>query len=138
MEIISILTENAPAPGGHYSQAVVCNGLVFVSGQLSIDPKTGEKKLGTIEEQTEQVLNNIAAILTPANSDINRVLKMTVYVADIELWSAVNTVYARFMGDHRPARAVVPTGALHYGFLIEIEAIAAVNGDVSLRSDGLG
>jgi 2-iminobutanoate/2-iminopropanoate deaminase len=128
MDIINILTENAPAPGGHYSQAVVCNGLVFVSGQLSIDPKTGEKKLGTIEEQTEQVLNNIAAILTAANSDLSRVLKMTVYVADIELWSAVNTVYANFMGNNRPARAVVPTGALHYGFLIEIEAIAAVNG----------
>ena len=127
MKIETILTEDAPRPGGHYSQAVVCNGLVFVSGQLSIDPTTGEKRLGSIEQQTEQVLNNVAAILKAANSDIRRTLKMTVYVADINLWDAVNAVYAKLMGDHRPARAVVPTGELHHGFLIEIEAIAAVN-----------
>jgi 2-iminobutanoate/2-iminopropanoate deaminase len=125
MEIKRIETKNAPAAGGHYSQAVVYNGLVFVSGQLSIDPLTGEKKLGSIEEQTEQVLKNIAEILKAANSDFSRVLKMTVYVADIELWSAVNEVYARVLGENRPARAVIPTGKLHYGFLIEIDAIAA-------------
>lgn len=124
-QIIPIQTPNAPKPGGHYSQAIVHNGLVFVSGQLSIDPNTGEKRIGTIEEQTELALNNIAEILKAANSDLSHVLKMTVYVADIELWSAVNTVYARVMGEHRPARAVIPTGRLHYGFLIEIEAIAA-------------
>jgi 2-iminobutanoate/2-iminopropanoate deaminase len=120
-----INTSNAPQPGGHYSQATVHDGLVFVSGQLSVDPKTGEKRLGSIEEQTEQALNNVAEILKAANSDLSRVLKMTVYIADIELWSAVNTVYARIMREHRPARAVIPTGPLHYGFLIEIEAIAA-------------
>jgi 2-iminobutanoate/2-iminopropanoate deaminase len=123
----TINTKNAPQPGGHYSQAVVHNGLVFVAGQLSIDPQTGEKKLGSIEEQTEQALRNVSEILKAANSDISRVLKMTVYVADIELWSAVNEVYARFMGENRPARAVIPTGDLHYGFLVEIDAIAAVN-----------
>jgi 2-iminobutanoate/2-iminopropanoate deaminase len=127
MTIKRINTEDAPPPGGHYSQAVVHNGLVFVSGQLSIDPQTGEKILGSIEEQTEQTLKNVEAILKASNSDLSRVLKMTVYVADINLWSAVNTVYAKFMGEHRPARAVVPTGELHYGFLIEIEAIAATN-----------
>ncbi len=127
MTIERINTEAAPSPGGHYSQAVVHNGLIFVSGQLPIDPHTGEKKLGTIEEQTEQVLKNVAAIVKAANSDLSKILKMTIYVADINLWSAVNTVYARFMGKHRPARAVVPTGELHYGFLIEIEAIAATN-----------
>ena len=127
MNIKPVETDEAPPPGGHYSQAVVHNGLVFVSGQLSIEPRTGEKKLGSIEEQTEQALKNVAAILNAANSDLSRVLKMTVYVADINLWSAVNTVYARFMGEHRPARAVVPTGELHYGFLVEIEAIAATN-----------
>jgi 2-iminobutanoate/2-iminopropanoate deaminase len=127
MEIKRIETKNAPAAGGHYSQAVVYNGLVFVSGQLSIDPETGERKLGSIEEQTEQVLSNVSEILKAANSDLSRVLKMTVYVADIELWSPVNEVYARVMGENRPARAVVPTGKLHYGFLVEIEAIAAVN-----------
>ncbi|HKE57809.1 MAG TPA: Rid family detoxifying hydrolase [Pyrinomonadaceae bacterium] len=127
MELSRISTPNAPTPAGHYSQAIKYNGLVFVSGQLSIDPKTGERKLGSIEEQTEQTLRNIEGILKAANSDLSKVLKMTVYVADIELWSAVNTVYARVMGENRPARAIVPTGALHYGFLIEIEAIAATN-----------
>jgi 2-iminobutanoate/2-iminopropanoate deaminase len=126
MEIRTIQTENAPPPGGHYSQAVVHNGLVFVSGQLSIDPRTGEKKLGPIEEQTRQVLTNISEILKAAGSDLGRVLKMTVYISDINLWSKVNEVYAEVMGEHRPARAVVPTGELHYGFLIEIEAIAAI------------
>ncbi|HVF57915.1 MAG TPA: Rid family detoxifying hydrolase [Pyrinomonadaceae bacterium] len=125
MEIGTINSQNAPAPGGHYSQAVVYNGLVFVSGQLSIDPQTGEKKLGSIEEQTEQVLKNVAEILKAADSDLSRLLKVTVYISDISLWGAVNTVYARLMGEHRPARAVIPTRELHYGFLIEVEAIAA-------------
>lgn len=127
MDIKRINTENAPRAGGHYSQATVCNGLVFVSGQLSIDPVTGERKLGGIEEQTEQALNNVLAILQAAGSDWSRVLKMTVYVADINLWEAVNKVYARVLGEHRPARAVIPTGALHYGFLIEIDAVAATD-----------
>jgi 2-iminobutanoate/2-iminopropanoate deaminase len=125
MEIKQILTPNAPQPGGHYSQAVVYNGIVYVAGQLSIDPLTGEKKISTIEEQTELALSNVSEILKAANSDLSRVLKMTVYLADINLWEAFNTVYARVMGDHRPARAAIPTGPLHYGFLIEIEAIAA-------------
>jgi 2-iminobutanoate/2-iminopropanoate deaminase len=125
MEIKFVQTQDAPTPGGHYSQAVVYNGMVFVSGQLSIDPRTGEKKLGSIEEQTEQVLKNVGEILKAANSDLGRVLKMTVYVSDIGLWEAVNKVYARVLGEHRPARAVIPTGELHYGFLIEIDAVAA-------------
>ena len=126
MEIKSVLTPNAPAPGGHYSQAVVHGGLVYVSGQLPIDPKTGEKKLGSIEEQTEQTLNNVRAILQAAGSDLNRVLKMTIYISEIGLWGKVNEVYARMMGDHRPARAVVPVKELHYGFQIEIEAVAGL------------
>lgn len=129
MDIIPILTENAPVPGGHYSQAIAYGELVFVSGQLPIDPVTGEKRTGPIEEQTEQVMRNLKAILVAAGSDLSRVLKTTIYVADIGLWGKVNEVYARFMGDHRPARAVVPTGELHYGFLIELEAVAAVNRD---------
>lgn len=125
MEIKPIRTANAPAPGGHYSQAVVHNGLIYISGQLAINPQTGEKILGPIEEQTEQVLLNIAEILRAAGSDLSRVLKMTIYIADMSLWGAVNEVYARVMGEAKPARAIVPTGELHYGFLIEIEAIAA-------------
>ncbi|HEV7889293.1 MAG TPA: Rid family detoxifying hydrolase [Pyrinomonadaceae bacterium] len=125
MEITHVHTQDAPTPGGHYSQAVVYNGMVFVAGQLSIDPRTGEKMLGSIEEQTEQALKNVGEILKAANSDLSRVLKMTVYVSDMDLWGRVNEVYARVMGEHRPARAVIPTGELHYGFLIEIDAVAA-------------
>ena len=127
MEITNVSTSNAPTPAGHYSQAVVYNGLIFVAGQLAIDPETGARLTRSIEEQTEQCLKNISAILKAAGSDLTRVLKMTVYISDIELWPAVNTVYARVMGDHRPARAVVPVKDLHYGFKIEIETIAATN-----------
>ena len=127
MDIKRIATKNAPTPAGHYSQATVYNGLVFVAGQLSIDPETSAHMTGSIEEQTERALNNVLAILQAAGSDWSRVLKMTVYVADINLWDAVNKVYGRMLGEHRPARAVIPTGALHHGFLIEIDAVAATD-----------
>lgn len=119
-------TPRAPKPAGHYAQAVVHNGLIYVSGQLPVDPETGQKRAGSIEEQTEQALRNVQAILQSADSDLDHVIKTTVYVSDISLWGRVNAVYARFFGAHRPARAVVPTRELHYGFQIEIEAIAAV------------
>jgi len=122
-----ISTGNAPKAAGHYSQAIVHNNIVYVSGQLPIDPKTGEKHIGSIEEQTEQVLKNLSEILKAAGSNLNQVIKTTVYISDIELWDRVNTVYSRFFGEHRPARAVVPTRNLHFGFQIEIEAIAALN-----------
>ncbi|HSE24346.1 MAG TPA: Rid family detoxifying hydrolase [Pyrinomonadaceae bacterium] len=127
MPIEKINTPNAPRPAGHYSQATKYKGLVFVAGQLSIDPKTGEQKLGPIEEQTEQALNNVHAILEAAGSGWDRVLKVTVYVADINDWEAVNRVYSRVLGENRPARAVIPTGPLHHGFLIEIDAVAAAD-----------
>lgn len=121
-----IQTPNAPTPAGHYSQATVHDGVVYVAGQLAIDPATGEKKLGSIEEQTERTLQNVEAILVAAGSGFDRALKMTVFVADIALWGAVNTVYARILGPHKPARAIVPTKDLHHGFLIEIDCVAAV------------
>ncbi len=123
MEPIS--TPNAPAPAGHYSQAVVHAGLVFVAGQLAIDPTDRERPVGTISEQTEQALRNVAAILEAAGSGLDRVVQMTVYISDISLWSEVNAVYAKVMGEHRPARAIVPTRDLHHGYQIEIQAIAA-------------
>lgn len=126
MDIRQVTTTEAPAPAGHYSQAVVYGGLVYVSGQLPIDPRTGEIQVGTIEEQTEQVLRNVGAVLRAAGSGLDRVLSMTVYVSDVELWPAVNAVYARVMGEHRPARAVVPVGKLHHGFQIEVETVAAL------------
>jgi 2-iminobutanoate/2-iminopropanoate deaminase len=121
-----VYTSKAPTPAGHYSQAIIHNGLVYVSGQLPIVPGSGKKITGPIEAQTRQVLENVTAILKAAGSDLNKTLKITVYVSDIALWDKVNEVYAEYFGKHRPARAVVPTRELHFGLKIEMEAIAAV------------
>jgi 2-iminobutanoate/2-iminopropanoate deaminase len=121
-----ILTNKAPIPVGHYSQGIVHNGLVFVSGQLAINPETGEPVTDSIEAQTERCLRNIEAILLEANSDLNHVLKFTIFVSDESLWGAVNETYKRILGEHKPARAIIPVGKFRGDFLIEIEAIAAV------------
>lgn len=122
----AISTTNAPPAGGHYSQAIVHAGVVYVAGQLPIVSGQTEHRVGTIEEQTEQVLRNIAAILEAAGSSMDCVLQMTVYISDMSLWGRVNVVYARVFGDHRPARAVVPVLPLHFGYQIEAQAIAAL------------
>ena len=124
MNIVS--TAACPAPAGHYSQGIVHNGLVYVSGMLGIDPGTGEKKLCSIQKQTRQALENMDAVLRAAGSGRNQVIKCTCYIADMALWGQVNEVYGDFFGDHKPARAVVPSRELHYGFLVEIDCIAAV------------
>ena len=121
-----IVTDEAPEPAGHYSQGVVHGDLVFVSGQLPIVPGSDSKVVGSIEEQTEQVLKNVSAVLEAAGSDLSKVLKVTVYISDISLWSRVNAVYEKFFGEYRPARAVVPTRDLHFGYQIEIDAVAIV------------
>ena len=121
-----VLTPNAPNPAGHYSQAIVHGGLVYVAGQLPIDPSTRERTVGSMAEQTERTLRNVEAILVAAGSSLDRVLQMTVYISDISQWGEVNSTYARIMGDHRPARAIVPVKELHYGFQIEIQAIGAL------------
>ncbi len=125
----SVTSPDAPAALGHYSQAVVHGGLVFVAGQLPLVPGQSTHLVGTIEEQTEQVLRNIGAVLAAAGSSLGSVLQMTVYVSDLSLWGRVNATYARVMGDHRPARAVVPVNGLHHGYQIEVQAIAAVEGE---------
>lgn len=119
-------TENAPRPGGHYSQAIVHGDTVYVAGQLPVDPLTPEAPPGDAASQARQALANVAAILEAAGSGMDRVLQMTVYVSDISHWGEVNRVYAEVMGDHRPARAVVPVRDLHYGYLVEIQAVAAL------------
>lgn len=121
-----ISTPDAPSPAGHYSQAIVYGDTVYVSGQLAVDPVTGEKGAGTIEEQTRLTLRNIEQILLSSGSDLNHVIKTTAYVSDIELWGGVNQTYAEVFGDHKPARVVVPSRDLHYGCLVEIEAVAAL------------
>lgn len=122
----AVLTPAAPTPAGHYSQAMVHNGLVFVAGQLPIVPGSPSREVGTIEEQTRQVLANLRAILEAAGSGLDRVLQLTVYVTDMALWGRFNAVYAEVMGDHRPARAVVPVNPLHHGYSVEVQAIAAL------------
>ena len=124
MQIIE--TPNAPIPGGHYSQAIVHNGFAFVAGQLPMVPGATTHVAGSIEEQTEQVLRNIEAVLKAAGSSLDQVVQMTIYVSDMELWGRVNVAYAKVMGDHRPARAVVPVNDLHFGYQIEVLAIGAV------------
>jgi len=120
-----ILTPKAPIPAGHYSQAVAHGGLLFVSGQLPVDPADPTWKSDDIQSQTGRVLANLDAILTEAGCTRASVLKVTVYISDITLWGSVNEVYAKYFGAHRPARAIVPVRDLHHGFLIELEAIAA-------------
>lgn len=123
-------TSRAPQPAGHYSQAVVHEGLVYVSGQLPILPETGPLRSGeplpSIQDQTRQVLKNLEEILSAAGSGLNRVLKTTVYISDISLWPEVNRIYAEIFGDHKPARAVVPVNELHFGYQIEVEAVGYV------------
>jgi len=120
---------NAPAPVGHYSSAVVHNGLIFVSGQLPRDAVSGEVETGAIEAQTELALRNVEAILLAAGSDLNHVLQFTIYVSEMELWDKVNETYASILGEHKPARAIVPVKDLHFGTKIEIQAVAAVIGN---------
>jgi len=123
-----IYLPNTPAPVGHYSSAVEHNGLIFVSGQLPRDAVSGEVETGAIEAQTELALRNVEDILKAAGSDLNHVLQFTIYVSDMELWDKVNETYARILGEHKPARAIVPVKDLHFGTKIEIQAIAAVKG----------
>jgi 2-iminobutanoate/2-iminopropanoate deaminase len=121
-----IVTNKAPKPSGHYSQAIVHNDVMYVSGQLPIKPGENPGNPGTMEEQTVQVIKNLEAILVAGGSGLDKVIKTTVYISDISLWSVVNEVYSRYFDDHLPARAVVPTRELHFGYQIEMDAIAAL------------
>lgn len=119
-------TDKAPLPRGHYSQALVHAGVVYVAGQLPINPTRPDAPPGDIRAQTRQVLDNVDAILHAAGSDLSHLLQVTIYLTDLSLWADVNEVYGERLGSHRPARAIVPVAALHRGFVVEIQAIAAV------------
>ena len=124
----TIATQFAPAAAGHYSQAVVHGGLVFVAGQLPIVPAEPQRKLAAFDEQAHQVITNVLEILGAAGSSASLILKATVYIADISHWPAFNRIYAERLGAHKPARTVVPVPALHYGYLVEMDVIAALRG----------
>lgn len=120
----AIQPETMPRPAGHYTPGMVANGLVFVSGQLPIDPATGKVVPGGITAQTERALRNVELVLKAAGSGLDRVVQLTIYISDGELWGSVNEVVARVMGSHRPSRAIIPVSPLHYGSLLEVQAIA--------------
>ena len=111
-------------PGGHYSHVVVAAGLAHVAGQLPIDAQGRRLNQEPFDVQTKQVLANIAAAVFAAGSTLDRLVQVRVYLTDIDNWPAFNTLYADWLGSHRPARAVVPVPSLHFGFLIEVEAVA--------------
>jgi 2-iminobutanoate/2-iminopropanoate deaminase len=111
-------------PGGHYSHAVTANGFVFVSGELPIAPDGTKLNDAPFEKQAQQVLDNVAHALKGAGSSVEKLTQVRVYVTDIANWPAFNALYAKWTGNHRPARCVVPVPQLHYGFLIEVEAVA--------------
>ena len=124
----AVVTGDAPAPVGPYSQAIALGGLLFVSGQVPLDPKTSALVEGDIEAQTERVIQNLDAVLRAAGTSLDRVVRTTVYVTDLALFGRVNEVYARFFaGDPAPARATVQVAALPLGAQVEIDAIAALD-----------
>jgi 2-iminobutanoate/2-iminopropanoate deaminase len=120
-------SEAAPRPVGPYSQAVVAGGLVFASGQLPLDPASGELVSGDVAAQTERVIANLRAVLEAAGASLARVVRTTVYLADLADWPRMNEVYARhFSGNPKPARTAIQAAALPRGAALEMDAIAAL------------
>jgi endoribonuclease L-PSP, putative len=122
----TISTEKAPGAIGPYSQAVRAGNMVFCSGQIPIDPATGEFVSDDVAEQTEQVLKNLSAVLEAAGTNLNNVVKTTVFLADMNDFAAMNEVYAKFFSDNKPARATVQAARLPRDARVEIECIALV------------
>jgi 2-iminobutanoate/2-iminopropanoate deaminase len=121
-----IQVKDSPKPVGHYSQAIVSGGLLFTSGILPIKIKTSEKLSpeSSINEQLEVVFQNLKEILKEASLTPYEVVKTTIYITDGETWGVVNQMFADFFKDHRPARSIIPVKELHFGYKIELEAIA--------------
>jgi 2-iminobutanoate/2-iminopropanoate deaminase len=122
----SVFTRNAPEPVGPYSQAVVQGGYIFCSGQLGIVPESGSLVSDSASQQAEQVLKNLREVLIACSSDLSRVVKVTLYLTDLRDFSSVNEVYARYLGDARPARTTVQVQALPKGALVAMDAMASL------------
>lgn len=129
MQITPVFNTDRQRPKAHYSPAIIHNGIVYVSGQLPID-ETGQVHTGSIEEQTTLCMKNIENILKKSGSSLKHILKANVFIADISYWAKFNETFASIMGDHRPARIVIPCNLLNYGCGIEIDCIAAVEGSI--------
>jgi 2-iminobutanoate/2-iminopropanoate deaminase len=122
----SVSTPAAPKAIGPYSQAIVADGWVFCSGQIPLDPATGEVVQGDVSAQTERVMKNLTAVLQAAGASLSVVVKTTVFLADMADFAAMNEVYGRHFGEHRPARATVAAAGLPRGVRVEIECIARI------------
>ena len=126
MSLRTVQTDQAPAAIGPYSQAVIANGFLVTAGQIALDPATGQVVAGGVAEQTEQVLKNLTAVLQAAGSSWKNVVKTTVFLKDMRDFPTVNEVYARMVGEARPARSTVAVAGLPRDVLVEIEAVATV------------
>jgi 2-iminobutanoate/2-iminopropanoate deaminase len=124
VDLKAVHTESAPGAIGPYSQALVAGDLVFVSGQIPLDPATGALVSGDFTAEVERVLANIDAVLVAAGCDRSRVVKATAYLTDLSLFTVFNDSYGRFFGSHRPARAVIQAAALPRGARVEVEVVA--------------
>jgi 2-iminobutanoate/2-iminopropanoate deaminase len=129
MSLDLVSTSGAPKAIGPYSQGIVANGLLFTAGQVALDPATGELVSGGIADQTARALENLRAVLAAAGSDFSQVVKTTVFLVDMADFTAMNDVYGRAFGGHRPARSTVAVAALPRGARVEIEVIAAVRSE---------
>ena len=125
MSITLLSPDTVQKPKGHYSPGVVHNGVVYVAGQLPIDAN-GVVHVETIEQQTKLCMHNVEQILLAAGSSLAHILKVSIFITDIAHWPVVNATYVAIMGDHKPARIIVPCNQLNYGCAIEIDCIAAV------------
>ncbi|MBT2187039.1 RidA family protein [Sphingobium nicotianae] len=121
-----ISTVDAPQPAGHYSQAIVGNGTVYIAGQLPIGADRVHRTDASFEDQARQAIGNLLAILKAAGGDPRHLLKVTAYIVGIENWPRFNAVYAEMMGDAKPARTVVPVPELHHGYLVEVDAVGLI------------
>lgn len=124
MKIDYVATEDAPKAIGPYSQAIRANGFVYTSGQIPLDPSTGELVTGGFEDQVHRVFRNLEAILKAAGTEFGRVVKATVYVTDLANFQKLNAIYAGYFGDHKPARTTVEVPALPKGATVEIDIVA--------------
>lgn len=121
-----ITTESSKKRNAPYSPGVIHNGILYISGQLALDPATGKVAEGGVREHARQALANMDEVLQMARVPKENVIQCRVYTSNVEYWDDINVEYVKYFGDHRPARVVVPTGPLHFGSLVEIEAMAAV------------
>lgn len=126
MTIEFIATDKAPAAVGPYSQGIKVGNMIYTSGQLHIDPKTGKLLEGDIQEQARLCLENVKAILNEAGASMENVVKVTVFVQDVSKFSLINEVYAEYFSEHKPARSLVEVAKLPLGGQIEIEAVAVI------------